>query len=50
MPLATAGAQRLAVTSGGTIPDRGLYGVFLPDGNANGIGIAAANGLELRFQ
>ncbi|NHF63779.1 ATP-dependent helicase [Microcella pacifica] len=24
------GAQRLAVTSGGTIPDRGLYGVFLP--------------------
>ncbi len=23
------GAQRLAVTSGGTIPDRGLYGVFL---------------------
>ncbi len=26
------GAQRLAVTSGGTIPDRGLYGVFLPDG------------------
>ncbi len=26
------GAQRLAVTNGGTIPDRGLYGVFLPDG------------------
>jgi ATP-dependent Lhr-like helicase len=26
------GAQRLAVTSGGTIPDRGLFGVFLPDG------------------
>ncbi|HVL98714.1 MAG TPA: DEAD/DEAH box helicase [Egibacteraceae bacterium] len=24
-----AGAQRLAVTSGGTIPDRGLYGVFV---------------------
>src|SRR5262245_53349249 len=24
------GAQRLAVTSGGTIPDRGLFGVFLP--------------------
>ena len=23
------GAQRLAVTSGGTIPDRGLFGVFL---------------------
>jgi ATP-dependent helicase Lhr and Lhr-like helicase len=26
------GAQRLAVTNGGTIPDRGYYGVFLPDG------------------
>jgi ATP-dependent helicase Lhr and Lhr-like helicase len=25
---ARAGAQRLAITSGGTIPDRGLYGVF----------------------
>ena len=29
---ARPGAQRLAVTNGGTIPDRGLYGVFLPDG------------------
>jgi ATP-dependent helicase Lhr and Lhr-like helicase len=29
---ARAGAQRLAVTNPGTIPDRGLYGVFLPDG------------------
>lgn len=27
-----AGAQRLAVTNAGTIPDRGLFGVFLPDG------------------
>ncbi len=26
---AARGAQRLAVTSGGTIPDRGLFGVFL---------------------
>ncbi len=26
------GAQRVAVTNGGTIPDRGLFGVFLPDG------------------
>jgi ATP-dependent helicase Lhr and Lhr-like helicase len=26
------GAQRLAVTSGGTIPDRGLFGVFLMSG------------------
>ncbi len=30
------GAQRLAVTSGGTIPDRGLFGVFLPDGTRVG--------------
>jgi ATP-dependent helicase Lhr and Lhr-like helicase len=27
---ARPGAQKLAVTSGGTIPDRGLFGVFLP--------------------
>jgi ATP-dependent Lhr-like helicase len=26
------GAQRLAVTNPGTIPDRGLFGVFTPDG------------------
>ena len=32
---ARPGAQRLAVTSGGTIPDRGLFGVFLVgEGNA----------------
>jgi ATP-dependent helicase Lhr and Lhr-like helicase len=30
------GAQRLAVTSGGTIPDRGTFGVFLPDGTRVG--------------
>lgn len=30
------GAQRLAVTSGGTIPDRGLYGVFLAAGEGPG--------------
>ncbi len=30
------GAQRLAVVSGGTIPDRGLFGVFLPDGTRVG--------------
>ncbi|WP_375389489.1 DEAD/DEAH box helicase, partial [uncultured Amnibacterium sp.] len=30
------GAQRLAVTSGGTIPDRGLFGVFLVSGNEGG--------------
>jgi ATP-dependent helicase Lhr and Lhr-like helicase len=31
-----AGAQRLAVTNPGTIPDRGLFGVFLPDGSRVG--------------
>ena len=36
------GAQRLAVTSGGTIPDRGLFGVFLA-GSADG-GTARAGG------
>src|SRR5436305_886530 len=33
---ARAGARMLAVTSGGTIPDRGLYGVFTPEGNRVG--------------
>ncbi len=28
---ARRGAQRLAILNGGTIPDRGLYGVFLPE-------------------
>ncbi|WP_408899251.1 ATP-dependent helicase [Nocardioides sp. R1-1] len=32
---ARPGAQRLAVTSGGTIPDRGLYGVFLAGEGTN---------------
>ncbi|HEY2270871.1 MAG TPA: crosslink repair DNA glycosylase YcaQ family protein, partial [Streptosporangiaceae bacterium] len=31
---ARPGAQRLAVTSGGTIPDRGLFGVFLASDNS----------------
>jgi len=30
------GAQRLAVTSGGTIPDRGMFGVFLAGGEGPG--------------
>ena len=30
------GAQRLAVTNAGTIPDRGLYGVFLAEGEGSG--------------
>ena len=33
---ARPGAQRLAVTSGGTIPDRGLFGVFLASGDGPG--------------
>src|SRR6185503_3860042 len=33
---AREGSKRLAVTSGGTIPDRGLFGVFLPDGKRVG--------------
>ncbi|UKY53042.1 Lhr family helicase [Streptomyces inhibens] len=32
------GAQRLAVTSGGTIPDRGLFGVFLAGDSGKGGG------------
>ena len=30
------GAQRVAVTSGGTIPDRGMFGVFLVGGAEGG--------------
>ncbi|MEO5833329.1 MAG: ATP-dependent helicase [Nakamurella sp.] len=30
------GAQRLAITSGGTIPDRGMFGVFLAGGEGPG--------------
>src|SRR5207237_10903045 len=33
---ARSGARMLAVVSGGTIPDRGLYGVFTPEGNRVG--------------
>ncbi|MEP6598846.1 MAG: ATP-dependent helicase [Actinomycetota bacterium] len=33
---ARGGAQRLAVTSGGTIPDRGLFAVFLAGGEGPG--------------
>lgn len=32
---ARPGAQRVAVTSGGTIPDRGMFGVFLVSGGEN---------------
>ncbi|UBI06594.1 DEAD/DEAH box helicase [Corynebacterium falsenii] len=33
---ARPGAQRVAVTSGGTIPDRGMFGVFLAAGEETG--------------
>ena len=36
------GAQRLAVTSGGTIPDRGLFGVFLAGERARPRGSASS--------
>ena len=35
---ARPGAQRLAVTSGGTIPDRGMFGVFLVGEKPNRVG------------
>ena len=40
---ALPGAGRLAVTSGGTIPDRGLYGVFLADGDGPGRRVGELN-------
>jgi len=33
---ARQGAKRVAITNAGTIPDRGLYGVFLSDGSRDG--------------
>ncbi|HEY3833484.1 MAG TPA: DEAD/DEAH box helicase [Acidimicrobiia bacterium] len=33
---ARAGSQRVAVTNAGTIPDRGLFSVFMPDGKRVG--------------
>jgi ATP-dependent Lhr-like helicase len=41
---ARAGAQRLAITSGGTIPDRGLYGVFAAPANGAADDIAETGG------
>jgi ATP-dependent Lhr-like helicase len=38
------GAQRLAVTSGGTIPDRGLYTVVTPGSGESGDGASGATG------
>ncbi|MDQ1543676.1 MAG: ATP-dependent helicase Lhr and Lhr-like helicase, partial [Actinomycetota bacterium] len=37
------GAQRLAVTSGGTIPDRGLFGVYMVGGSTTGSGSGSPN-------
>ena len=42
------GAQRLAVTSGGTIPDRGLFGVFLAGAERAVAGRRARRGDGLR--
>ena len=42
------GAQRLAVTSGGTIPDRGLFGVFLVGEGPGSPGRRARRGDGLR--
>ncbi|CAG7844253.1 ATP-dependent RNA helicase RhlE [Pseudoclavibacter triregionum] len=41
---ARPGAQRLAVTSGGTIPDRGMFGVFLLAGAEGGSDGSAGDG------
>ena len=38
------GAQRLAVTSGGTIPDRGLFGVYIIGTEVEGSASASADG------
>ncbi|MCU1520725.1 MAG: box helicase, partial [Arthrobacter sp.] len=38
------GAQRLAVTSGGTIPDRGLFGVYIIGTESEGSGGAGSSG------
>ena len=42
------GAQRLAVTSGGTIPDRGLFGVYIIGTEVEGSGAPAGDGTPAR--
>ncbi|MFJ6077727.1 DNA glycosylase AlkZ-like family protein [Pseudarthrobacter sp. NPDC092419] len=42
------GAQRLAVTSGGTIPDRGLFGVYIIGTEVEGSGTPAEDGKPAR--
>ncbi|MCL2470439.1 MAG: DEAD/DEAH box helicase [Propionibacteriaceae bacterium] len=41
--IARPGARRLVTTSGGTIPDRGLYAVFMAGGQTGGSGKHAVN-------
>ena len=43
---AREGARRIAVISGGTIPDRGLFGVFLAGGGSGGRGAARVGELD----
>ena len=43
---AREGARRIAVISGGTIPDRGLFGVFLAGGGTGGRGAARVGELD----
>ncbi|MDP9986179.1 ATP-dependent Lhr-like helicase [Arthrobacter oryzae] len=42
------GAQRLAVTSGGTIPDRGLFGVYIIGTEQEGVASPAEDGKPAR--
>src|SRR5688572_10202437 len=41
---AREGAGRLAITNAGTIPDRGLYGVFLADGDEGALPVRGRTG------
>ncbi|MBI5536072.1 MAG: DEAD/DEAH box helicase [Deltaproteobacteria bacterium] len=43
---AREGARRIAISNGGTIPDRGLYGVFLPGEGGSSIGGARVGELD----
>jgi ATP-dependent Lhr-like helicase len=43
---AREGARRIAVISGGTIPDRGLFGVYLAGGGTGGRGAARVGELD----
>jgi ATP-dependent helicase Lhr and Lhr-like helicase len=44
--IAREGAKRIAITSGGTIPDRGLFGVFLAGAGKDGRGGARVGELD----